>query len=132
MIKKGEFYKGKSIEELKQLSTADLLKLLPSRQRRTLKRGSTAEQKKLLKMIQASKEGKYKKPLKTHCRDMIILPEMVGQQLQVHTGKEYVPVVPTYEMIGRYLGEFAQTRKKVNHAAPGIGATKSSGALSVK
>jgi len=35
-------------------------------------------------------------------------------------------------MLGKYLGEFAMTRKKVEHSAPGIGATKSSAAMSVK
>ncbi|MBL7054846.1 ribosomal protein S19 family protein, partial [Candidatus Woesearchaeota archaeon] len=36
------------------------------------------------------------------------------------------------EMIGHYLGEFAMTRQRVAHSAPGIGATRSSGSLSVK
>ena len=132
MAKKGDVYKGKTVEELQKLSTQEFGKLLTSRQRRTLERGHTDEQKKLLKMLQQSREGKYKKPVKTHCRDMIVLPDMVGQQIQVYTGKEFFPLTITYDMIGRYLGEFALTRKKVEHSAPGIGATKSSGSLSVK
>ncbi len=132
MLKKGELYKGKTVEELKTISMQDFMLLLPSRQRRTLKRGVSEEQKKLLKMLQQSREGKYKKPVKTHCRDMVILPEMIGQQVQIYNGKEFTPLTITYDMIGRYLGEFALTRKKVEHSAPGIGATKSSGSLSVK
>lgn len=132
MAKKGDLYKGKALEELQAMDTKDLILLLPTRQRRSLKRGFTEEQKKLLKMLKLAKEGKYKKPVKTHCRDMIILPDMIGLQIQVHNGKEFAPVIPTHDMIGRYLGEFALTRKKVEHSAPGIGATKSSGALSVK
>lgn len=132
MVKKGETYKGKTVEELKALNLQEFMMLLPTRQRRSLKRGFSDEQKKLMKMLQQSREGKYKKPVKTHCRDMVILPDMVGVQVQVYNGKEFIPLVVTYEMIGRYLGEFALTRRKVEHSAPGIGATKSSGSLSVK
>ena len=132
MAKKGEVYKGKTVEELQRLTIQEFMNLLPSRQRRSVKRGFTEEQKKLLKMLRQSREGKYKKPVKTHCRDMIIFPEMVGQQIQIYNGKEFVPLVVAYDMIGRYLGEFALTRRKVEHSAPGIGATKSSGSLSVK
>lgn len=63
---------------------------------------------------------------------MIVLPEMVGKLIQVHNGKIFAPVAITDEMIGHYLGEFALTRQKVKHSAPGIGATKSSAAASVK
>ncbi|MEM3151636.1 MAG: ribosomal protein S19 family protein, partial [Candidatus Bathyarchaeia archaeon] len=66
------------------------------------------------------------KPIKTHCRDMIILPEMVGLTILVHNGKEFVPVEIKPEMIGHYLGEFAITNKRVVHGAPGIGASRSS------
>ena len=132
MIRKGDLYKGKTTDELVKLSLQEFVKLLPSRQRRSLKKGFTEEQKKLLHMLQQSREGKYKKPVKTHCRDMIGLPEMVSHSVQVYNGKEFIPLIITYEMIGRYFGEFALTRKKVEHSAPGIGATKSSGSLSVK
>ena len=52
--------------------------------------------------------------------------------MKVHNGKEFVIVNITPEMIGHYIGEFALTRKKVAHHAPGIGATRSSASLSVK
>jgi small subunit ribosomal protein S19 len=70
-------------------------------------------------------EGKNVK-IRTHCRDMIILPEMVGLTIHVHNGKDFVPVEITTEMIGHYLGEFAITNKKVVHGAPGLRATRSS------
>ena len=63
---------------------------------------------------------------------MIVLPEMVGILIQIYNGKAFSPVEITHEMIGHYLGEFAMTRRKVEHSAPGIGATKSSAAMSVK
>ncbi len=125
-------FKGKSAEELKTLSMQDLLRLVPSRQRRTLKHGFSPAQKRFLAVLELARSGKMKKPVKTHCRDMVVLPTMVGILLQVYNGKEFIPVQVTSDMIGHYLGEFAHTRRKVQHSAPGIGATKSSSALSVK
>ena len=127
MAKKEFTYKGKTLDDLKKLSLKELMLLLPSRQRRTLKRGFTDAQKKLLKRIRGKKGD-----VKTQCRDIIVLPEMVGTTIRVYSGKEFFPVLIQDEMIGHYLGEFVMTRKKVEHSAPGIGATKSSASLSVK
>jgi small subunit ribosomal protein S19 len=71
-------------------------------------------------------KGKDAKPIKTHCRDMVILPEMAGLSLMVHSGKEFTAVDIKPEMIGHYLGEFVITNKKVVHGTPGIGASRSS------
>lgn len=127
MAKKEFSYCGKSLEELKGLSIKELADLLPSRQRRKIKRGFTDQEKVLLDKVKAGE-----KDIKTHCRDMIILPVMVGLSFKVHNGKEFSLVIVQPEMIGHYFGEFAVTRKKLMHNAPGIGATKSSAALSVK
>ena len=89
-------------------------------------------QKRLLIKIKKAKEGKYKRSVKTQCRDMIIIPEMIGLTIHVHAGKLYVPVEIQPDMLGHYLGEFTLTRTRVTHSAPGIGATKSSAAASVK
>ena len=118
---------GKSLEELKKLSPNELAELLPARQRRKIKRGFTDQHKILLKKIKKNEAN-----IETHCRDMIILPEMVGKTIKVYSGKEFIPVMVVEEMIGHYLGEFVLTRKRVEHSAPGIGATRSSAALSVK
>lgn len=123
-------YKGKTLEELQKLDIKEFAKLLPSRQRRSLLRGLTEQEKKLLLKIKKLKDSK--KQIKTQVRDMIVLPEMIGSQLLVHSGKDWTPVFIVDEMLGRYLGEFTLTRKKVQHSAPGIGATKSSAALSQK
>jgi len=104
-----------------------MAELLPSRQRRSLKRGIIEQQKILLKKIQNNESN-----IETHCRDAIILPEMIGITIKVHSGKEFIPVFIIEEMIGHYLGEFVLTRRRVAHSAPGIGATRSSAALSVK
>ena len=125
-------YKGKTITEIKKMDLNQFIQLIPSRLRRCAKRGFTEPQKKLIKKIQLAKEGKWKKPIKTHCRDMITIPDMVGLTIHIHTGNSFIPVKVTEEMLGHYLGEFALTRKKVQHSAPGIGATKSSTAASSK
>ena len=132
MAKKELTYRGKLADELKNMNLNDFIKLVPSRARRTLKRGLNEQQKKLLLKVKMFRDGKLKKPIKTHCRNMIVIPELLGVTLHIYNGKEFIPVEITYEMLGKYLGEFAMTRKKVEHSAPGIGATKSSAAMSVK
>ena len=119
-------YRGKSLEELNAMSTEALLELLPSRARRSLNRGVSEEKRKLLEDARAIKEGKSEGKIKTHARDMIILPTMVGLTIAVHNGKEFVPLEVKPEMIGRYLGEYVITNKKVVHGTPGIGSSRSS------
>lgn len=125
-------YRGKIISEIKKMELNQFIQLLPSRLRRGIKRGFTEQQKKLLKRIKMVNEGKSKKPIRTHCRNMAVLPEMVGLMIYIHNGNEFVPVKITEEMLGHYLGELTMTRKKVQHSAPGIGATKSSTAQASK
>lgn len=132
MVKKIFTYRGKTLAELKKLSLSDFAKLLPARQRRSLERGFREAQKILLEKVKKFKEGKRKKPVKTHCRDMIVLPEMVGLTIHIHFGKGFTPVLITEDMVGHYLGEFTLNRTRVQHSAPGIGATRSSAAVSVK
>ncbi|HLD04151.1 MAG TPA: 30S ribosomal protein S19 [Candidatus Nanoarchaeia archaeon] len=126
MAKKIFTFRGKTLEELQQLTEKELSLLLPSKQRRKIKRGFTEPMKKLWKKIEA------KDNVKTHQRDMIVMPTMVGKMVKIHTGKEWIPVMLEPDMIGCYLGELILTRKKVNHSAPGIGATKSSAHTAVK
>ena len=124
MAKKEFTYRGKKFEELKDLSLNELSELLPARQRRTLRRGLTEQQKILLKKIKKNENN-----IETHCRDMVILPEMVGKTIRVHNGREFVQVGIVEDMIGHCLGEFTFTRNRVEHSAPGIGATRSSATL---
>jgi small subunit ribosomal protein S19 len=120
-------YRGKTFEELQKLSLDEFARLLPARERRSIKRGFTDAQKKLLMDIRSGSKN-----VRTHCRDMIVLPELAGTILKVHNGKEWVIVNVMPEMVGHRLGEFAMTRKATKHSAPGIGATRSSAALSVR
>jgi len=122
-------YRGHTLEQLQSMSMDEFITLLPARQRRSLHRGLPPEQRKLLTNIRKAKEamrqGK-KVVVKTHVRDMVILPEMVGVTVLVHNGKEFIPVEIKPEMIGHYLGEFAISNKPVKHGTPGIGASRSS------
>ncbi len=120
-------FKGKSLEELQGMSLEDFSRLLPSRQRRSLRRGLTPLEKKLLERTRRSS-----KPIRTHTREMIILPEMVGKKFLIHSGKEWMTLDVNADMLGHRLGEFALTRKKVMHSSPGVGATRSSKFLPLK
>ena len=129
-IRKKEFrYQGKTLEELQKLSIEELLPLLPARSRRTLKRGLSPDENKLLEDI---KKAKKEDILRTHCRNMIILPEFVGHNILIHNGKEFERINIQPQMIGHYLGEFALTRKKVKHTGPGVGATRGSKFMPLK
>jgi small subunit ribosomal protein S19 len=122
-------YRGHSLDNLLAMSMDEFINLLPSRQRRSLLRGLTPEQRILLEKLRVAQEEVKKGKevtLKTHVRDMIILPEMVGVKVMVHNGKEFVTVEIKPEMIGHLLGEFAITNKPVRHGTPGIGASRSS------
>ena len=119
-------YKGKTDEELQSLSNDELFSILNSRQRRSLKRGLSDNKKKLIAEIKLAKQGKNKNPIKTHQRDIIILPYMIGVTINVFSGKEFMPITISSEMIGHYIGEYVITNKRVSHGAPGVGASRSS------
>ncbi|MEM0465232.1 MAG: 30S ribosomal protein S19 [Candidatus Pacearchaeota archaeon] len=130
VLKKKEFtYRGKTIKELKELDIREFAKLLKSNEKRTLLRQYDAVHKFILR---CNKELQKGKSIRTHYRDMVIVPKMIGMKIHVHNGKDFIPVEITNEMIGHRLGEFAPTRARVKHGAAGIGATKSSASQSVK
>lgn len=120
-------FKGKTLKELKKMDLEEFAELLDSRKRRSLKRGFTEEQKKLLKKIKRGKEF-----VKTHARDMVIIPQMVEKKIGIHNGEEFKTVEIQPEMIGHFLGEFTTNRKEVKHSAPGIGATRTSKHIPLK
>lgn len=121
-------YKGKTLDDLKKMNLEEFSKLLTSRERRSLLRGLTDRQKKLLEQIRKNPEKFHK----THERDMIILPEMMDIKFGIYNGKEYKPVTVIAEMLGHRLGEFALTRQRVLHSAPGVGATRGSKHIPLK
>lgn len=125
MVKQFE-YRGVPLGELQNMSLEKLFQLFSSRQRRSLTRGITDGKRKLIEEIKLAKAGKLKAPIKTHLRDLIILPYMVGVTVNIFAGKDFVPVTIIPEMIGHYLGEYVMTNKRVVHGAPGVGASRSS------
>ncbi len=127
--RKKEFkYRGHTLEELQSMSLEQLKKVLPSRARRSLKRGLNPEERTFLETIEKYDKDVYR----THRREMVILPQFVGKTIAVHDGKEFKEVRIEPEMIGHYLGEFVLTRKDVEHSGPGVGATRSSKYIPLK
>ncbi|AZH26272.1 30S ribosomal protein S19 [Haloplanus aerogenes] len=126
--REGEFtYRGHTLDELQSLSLDEVAELLPARMRRTITRGLSVEHEKLLeKARDAGEEETANDPIRTHLRDMPIVPEFVGLTFSVYNGQEFNRVEVDPEMIGHYLGEFQLTRNSVEHGQAGIGATRSS------
>jgi small subunit ribosomal protein S19 len=120
-------YRGHTLEELREMELAEFTELLPARKRRTIERGLTAEQEKLLeKAGTRDAEESANNPIRTHLRDMPIVPAFVEKTFAVYSGQEFERVEVEPEMLGHYLGEFVLTRTSVEHGQAGIGATRSS------
>ena len=113
-------YRGKTLEELQDMSHEELAPLMNARARRKLERGLRENEEKLLEKLED------KDRVQTHLRSMIVLPEMVGKTIEIYNGQGFETVEIEEDMIGHYFGEFAKTRKQVSHSAPGLGATRSS------
>ena len=114
-------YRGFRLDDLRAMGRSELVPIMPSRARRKVTRGLTRGEEHLLTQFRKGDGA-----VRTHLRDMIIMPEMVGRAVEIHNGKEYVKVDLQPESLFHYLGEFALTRKKVSHGSAGIGATRSS------
>ncbi len=121
-------YRGYTSEQISRMSMDEFIKILPSKARRSLRRGLTPAQRSLLERLRKMRKmgGGADLEVKTHCRDMVVLPEMVGHTISVYDGKEFQSVEILPDMLGHLLGEFAVTCKKVSHGNPGIGASRSS------
>jgi small subunit ribosomal protein S19 len=107
-------FKGKSLEELQNMSLEELSLLLPSRERRKINRGFTEQEQIFLKNLEAGQ-----KKLKTHCRDMIVLPNMIGKKISIYSGKEFVDVMIVGEMIGYRFGQLVPSKKIAVHTTMG-------------
>ncbi len=128
--RKKEFtYRGFTLDELRAMPLADVFELLPSRARRTFLRGLDGERLTFVERLRGNGTGEA---VRTHCRDVPVLPDFVGKKVEVHNGKAFQLVEIKPEMIGHFLGEFAMTRRPVKHSGPGVGATRSSKFLPLK
>jgi small subunit ribosomal protein S19 len=126
---KERYYRGKNVEELKNMDTREFAKLVKSRPRRAILRNYDVIQKFLQKCRIKTEKNKT---IKEHNRAIVIVPKMIGLSIGVYNGKEFVKVNVTEEMLGHRLGEFAPTRRPTKHGSAGVGATKSSAAQSKK
>lgn len=114
-------YRGFRIDDLRKMGMSELLPVMPARARRKVTRGLTRGEENLLSRFRS---GDAK--IRTHLRDMIIMPEMIGKEVEIYNGKEFMKVELQPESVFHYLGEFALTRRRVTHGSAGIGATRSS------
>lgn len=114
-------YHGFRLDDLKKMGITELVPFMPARARRKINRGMTRGEENLLSRFRAGDNR-----IRTHLRDMIIMPEMVGREVEIYNGKEYIKVEIQPEAVFHYLGEFAPTRRRVTHGSAGIGATRSS------
>ena len=127
--RKKEFtYRGYTMEELLQMPFDEMLDLLPSRARRTYDKGLNPEQQVLVDKLKVESEA----VVRTHRRDIPVIPQFVGRTVAVYTGKEFKEIEIKPEMIGHFLGEFALTRRAPQHSGPGVGATRSSKFMPLK
>jgi len=118
-------YRGVELDKLLDLSNTDLMELMCARQRRKFSRGISRAPTTLLKKLRAAKKGvPYgEKPpaVKTHLRNMVIVPEMIGCIVGVYNGKQFINAEVKPEMIGTYLAEYSITYKPIRHGRPGLG-----------
>ena len=128
-VKKEFTYRGFNMEQLNAMPLWPegeeddfIVGLLPSRVRRSLGRGLSVENEHFIERVARSSTN----TIRTHRRDVPILPQFVGRRIAIHNGQHFVEIDIKPEMIGHYLGEFAVTRRGVTHSGPGVGATRSS------
>jgi len=81
---------------------------------RSVKKGPFVDDH-LMKKVVAAKAESNKKPIKTLSRRSTILPDMIGLTMNVHNGRQFVPVYVTENHVGYKLGEFAPTRTFKGH-----------------
>jgi small subunit ribosomal protein S19 len=83
---------------------------------RSLKKGPFIDLH-LMKKVQAVIATNDKRPIKTWSRRSMITPDFVGLTVQVHNGRQHIPVFVTEDMVGHKFGEFSMTRTYRGHAA---------------
>ncbi len=132
MAKKFTF-KGKEMQELEKMSIEEFSKLVNSRIRRSLKRNQNKNlDKRIEKALKVKTGGREPKPIRTHLRDTVVVPKMIGLKFAIYNGKEFQTMEALPEMLGHYFGEVVLTRKRLLHGKAGIGATKSSTAITAR
>ena len=121
-------YRGVDLDKLLDMSNQDLMELFRARQRRKFSRGIKRKPITLLKKLRAAKRetayGEKPETIRTHLRNMVIVPEMIGSVVGVYNGKQHITVEIKLEMIGHYLAEFSITYKPIKHGRAGMAGSK--------
>ncbi|KAF3637573.1 40S ribosomal protein S15 [Capsicum annuum] len=129
-------YRGVDLDALLDMSTDELVKLFPARPRRRFQRGLKRKPMALIKKLRKAKReappGEKPEVVRTHLRNMVIVPEMIGSVIGIYNGKTFNQIEVKPEMISHYLAEFSISYKPVKHGRPGIGATHSSRFIPLK
>ncbi|PSC76600.1 40S ribosomal S15 [Micractinium conductrix] len=129
-------YRGVDLDQLLDMSTDELVEMFAARQRRRFQRGLKRKALALIKKLRKAKKeatsGEKPDVVRTHLRNMVIIPEMIGSVVGVYNGKTFNQVEIKPDMIGHYLAEFSISYKPVGHGRAGIGATTSSRFIPLK
>ena len=131
-------YRGKTLDDLRAMEIRDFVELLGSRRRRWFERDFSHKHVKLINKLKkardsiAGQQGVKPPVVRTHLREMVILPEFVDNVIGIYNGKEFVEVQIKPEMVGHVLADFSMAKKIVKHSKAGVGATRSSSATSLK
>ena len=130
------FYRGVEVQDLVGRQRHELLQMFTAHARRRFVRGLKAQPLALMNRLRKAKkeaaEGEKPAPVKTHIRDMVIVPEMVGSIVGVYNGKHFLGIEMRADMVGHYFAEFSMSYKPCVHGKPGIGATNSSRFIPLK
>merc|ERR1712028_169054 len=115
----GFSYRGIDLDKLLDMSNQDLMELFRARQRRKFSRGIKRKPIAFLKKLRKAKRdtayGEKPNPVKTHLRNMVIVPEMIGSMVAIYNGKVFVNAEVKPEMIGTYLAEYSISYKPIRH-----------------
>eukprot|EP00879_Flechtneria_rotunda_P000177 GHRR01000248.1.p1 GENE.GHRR01000248.1~~GHRR01000248.1.p1 ORF type:complete len:155 (+),score=34.78 GHRR01000248.1:31-465(+) len=129
-------FRGVDLDQLLDMNSDELIELFHARARRRFQRGLKRKPLALIKKLRKAKKeatpGEKPEAVRTHLRNMIIVPEMIGSVVGVYNGKTFNQVEVKPEMVGHYLAEFSISYKPVKHGRPGIGATHSSRFIPLK
>lgn len=112
-------YRGHELDALLDMSTEDFMKIVHARARRRFSRGLKRKPMGLIKKLRKAKKEApaNEKPavVRTHLRDMLVVPEMCGSQIGIYNGKVFNTVDIRPEMIGHYLGEYPLVKTCLQH-----------------
>jgi len=133
---KKQIYRGVEIDKLLEMEYMEVVSMFKSGQRRRVKHGMHPKYDRLVKKIKTSVKntphGEKPKAVKTHLRNAIVMPEMVGGIAEVYSGKYWNPVEIKADMCGQYLAEYSMSYKPVKHGKVGHGATRGSKFVSLR